>query len=131
MAKVAYVPVEGCTHKQVRANQVDKLSGHQEIKCHIIFDVKNKNGFHKEGLVCGRRSHDEDTQLTNILQCLVVYVDVLVISNAPMEVIEQIGKEFKSKNGEYGLPTMEESNSVLEKCVRVSKNYVKAGLRVV
>ncbi len=24
MAKVAYVPVEGCTHKQVRANQVDK-----------------------------------------------------------------------------------------------------------
>ncbi len=76
-------------------------------------------------MVCGRRSHDGDTQLTNILQCLVVYVDVLVISNAPMEVIEQIGKEFEIKNGEYGLPTMGESNSALEKCVRVSKNYGK------
>ena len=39
-AKVAYVPVEGCTPEQVRSNKVDKLRGHQEIKCHIIFDVK-------------------------------------------------------------------------------------------
>jgi hypothetical protein len=39
-AKVAYTPVAGCTPEQVRANQVDKLRGHQEIKCHIIFDIK-------------------------------------------------------------------------------------------
>jgi hypothetical protein len=39
-AKVACIPVEGCTPKQVRSNNVRKLRGHQEIKCHIIFDVK-------------------------------------------------------------------------------------------
>jgi hypothetical protein len=39
-AKVAYVLIDGCTPEQVRSNKVDKLRGHQEIKCHIIFDVK-------------------------------------------------------------------------------------------
>jgi hypothetical protein len=37
---------------------------------------------------------------------LLVFVDnVLVISRAPAEVMEQIGKEFEIKNGEYGPPT--------------------------
>ena len=39
-AKVAYVPVEGVTPEEVRSNRVDQLRGFQEIKCHIIFDVK-------------------------------------------------------------------------------------------
>ena len=39
-ACVAYEAVEGCTPEQVRANQCDALRGFQEIKCHIIFDVK-------------------------------------------------------------------------------------------
>jgi hypothetical protein len=39
-AEVAYVPIEGVTPKEVRSNRVDQLPGFQEIKCHIIFDVK-------------------------------------------------------------------------------------------
>jgi hypothetical protein len=39
-AGIAYVPVEGATPEQVRANKCDALRGHQEIRCHIIFDVK-------------------------------------------------------------------------------------------
>ncbi len=39
-AKVAYVPIEGVTPAEVRANKVDHLRGFQEIKCHIVFDVK-------------------------------------------------------------------------------------------
>ena len=39
-AQVSYVPIDGVTPEQVRANQVAELRGYQEIKCHIIFDVK-------------------------------------------------------------------------------------------
>jgi hypothetical protein len=39
-AQVSYVPIDGATPEQVRANQVAELRGFQEIKCHIIFDVK-------------------------------------------------------------------------------------------
>ncbi len=39
-AQVSYLPVDGYTPEQVRANQCDALRGHQEIKCRIIFDVK-------------------------------------------------------------------------------------------
>ena len=39
-AKVAYVPIEGVTLEEVRANKVNQLCGFQEIKCHIVFDVK-------------------------------------------------------------------------------------------
>jgi hypothetical protein len=39
-AKVAYIPSKGVTPEEVRANKVDQLRGFQEIKCHIIFDVK-------------------------------------------------------------------------------------------
>ncbi len=39
-AKVAYVPIEGVMPEEVRANKVDQLRGFQEIKCHIVFDVK-------------------------------------------------------------------------------------------
>jgi hypothetical protein len=39
-AKVAYVPIKGVKPEEVRANKVDQLCGFQEIKCHIVFDVK-------------------------------------------------------------------------------------------
>lgn len=39
-AKVSYVPIDGVTPEDVRANKVDQLRGFQEIKCHVIFDVK-------------------------------------------------------------------------------------------
>jgi hypothetical protein len=39
-AGVAYIPIDGATPQQVRSNKCDALRGHQEIRCHIIFDVK-------------------------------------------------------------------------------------------
>ena len=39
-AKVAYEEVEGCTPEQVCDGQVPELTGFQEIKYPIIFDVK-------------------------------------------------------------------------------------------
>ena len=39
-AKVSFNPMDGCTPEQVRANKIDELRGFQEIKCHIVFDVK-------------------------------------------------------------------------------------------
>ena len=39
-ACVAYEEVEGCTPDDVRDNKVPQLRSFQEIKCHIIFDVK-------------------------------------------------------------------------------------------
>ncbi len=39
-AKVTYVPIKGVTPEEVWANKVDQLHGFQEIKCHIVLDVK-------------------------------------------------------------------------------------------
>jgi Reverse transcriptase (RNA-dependent DNA polymerase) len=39
-AKISYTAVDGATPQDVRSNKCDALRGHQEIKCHIIFDVK-------------------------------------------------------------------------------------------
>ena len=39
-AKVAYIPINGSTPDQVCSNKCDSLRGHQEIKCHIVFDIK-------------------------------------------------------------------------------------------
>ena len=39
-AKVSYEEVEGCTPEEVRSGQVPELNGYQEIRCHMIFDVK-------------------------------------------------------------------------------------------
>jgi hypothetical protein len=39
-ACIEYIPVEGCTPDQVRANEINQLRGYQEIRCHIVFDVK-------------------------------------------------------------------------------------------
>ena len=39
-AKISYSAVEDATPQDVRSNKCDALRGHQEIKCHIIFDVK-------------------------------------------------------------------------------------------
>ena len=38
--KIAWKPVEGETPEQVRAGKSKQLIGYQEIKCHVIFDVK-------------------------------------------------------------------------------------------
>jgi hypothetical protein len=38
--KVTWTAVEGVTPEQVRTGQAKELIGFQEIKCHIIFDVK-------------------------------------------------------------------------------------------
>ena len=39
-AKVSYEEVETCTPDQARHGQAPELTGFQEIKCHLIFDVK-------------------------------------------------------------------------------------------
>ena len=39
-AKVSYNAIQDATPQDVRSNKCDALRGHQEIKCHIIFDVK-------------------------------------------------------------------------------------------
>lgn len=39
-AKVDCITVDGATPEQVRSNQINLLRGFQEIKCHLIFDVK-------------------------------------------------------------------------------------------
>ena len=39
-AKVAYAEVEGATSEDARQGKVPELTGFQEIKCHIVFDVK-------------------------------------------------------------------------------------------
>ena len=39
-AKVSYEEVAGCTPEQARHGQVQELIGFQEIKCHLVFDVK-------------------------------------------------------------------------------------------
>ena len=38
--KVAWKSVDGVTPEQVRAGKAKELIGYQEIKCHVIFDVK-------------------------------------------------------------------------------------------
>ena len=38
--KVAWKPVDGVTPAQARSGQVPSLIGFQEIRCHIIFDIK-------------------------------------------------------------------------------------------
>ncbi|KAL7548103.1 hypothetical protein ACHAWF_011393, partial [Thalassiosira exigua] len=39
-AKVSYELVDRCTPEEVLSDKVPALRGHQEISCHIIFDVK-------------------------------------------------------------------------------------------
>ena len=39
-AQVSYTAVDGCTPEDVRNGDVPSLNGFQEIKCHIVFDVK-------------------------------------------------------------------------------------------
>ena len=247
-AKVAYIPVKECTPEQVRANQVDKLRGHQEIKCHIIFDIK-MDFTRKARFVAGGHMTETPNSLTyssvvsresvklafliaalnglDIMSCdignaylnaacrekiwfvagpecgaeicgtpcklvralyglkssgaawralfsafitnsldfqptkidadvymrknhrnggspyyeyLLVYVDdVLVISHAPVDVMEQIGKEFEIKNDQFGQPTnylgagvSKVQLSTGEECWSMdSKSYVKAAVQVV
>ena len=71
---------------------------------------------------------------------LLVYVDdVLVVSNAPEDVMKDISKEFKIKIGEFGPPTSylgagvsKVQLSTGEECWSMdSKKYVKAAIQVV
>ncbi|KAL7551889.1 hypothetical protein ACHAWF_015100, partial [Thalassiosira exigua] len=39
-AKVSYELVDGCTPEKVRSEKVPALKGHQEVSCHIIFNIK-------------------------------------------------------------------------------------------
>jgi hypothetical protein len=247
-ARVSYKIIDGCTPEQVRSNQVDELRGHQEIKCHIIFDVKmdftrkarfvagghmteapnsltyssvvsresvkiafliaalndldimtcdignaylNANCREKiwfvAGPECGPELHGKPCKLVRalyglkssgaawramfsafIINCLkfqptridpdvyirknyrnggnpyyeylLVYVDdVLVVSNAPEDVMKEIGKEFEIKDREYGPPTSylgagisKVQLSTGEECWSMdSKKYVKAAIQVV
>ena len=38
--KICWNAMDGLTPKDVRNGKVKELTGHQEIKCHMIFDVK-------------------------------------------------------------------------------------------
>ena len=71
---------------------------------------------------------------------LLVYVDdVLVVSNAPKDVMKDISKEFEIKNGEFGPPTTylgagvsKVQLSTGKECWSMdSKKYVKAAIQVV
>mmetsp|Transcript_6957 Transcript_6957/g.15347 ORF Transcript_6957/g.15347 Transcript_6957/m.15347 type:complete len:588 (-) Transcript_6957:1134-2897(-) len=62
-AGVAYVPVEGCTPEQVRAKEEPSLIAFQEIKCHIVFDVK-MDFSRKARFVAGGHMTDTPSSLT-------------------------------------------------------------------
>lgn len=62
-AGVAYMAVEGFTPEQVRANLCDALRGHQEIWCHIVFDVK-MDFTRKARFVAGGHTTETPSSLT-------------------------------------------------------------------
>ena len=62
-AGVAYIPVEGVTADQVRSNRCDTLRGFQEIRCHIIFDVK-MDFTRKARFVAGGHMTEAPTSIT-------------------------------------------------------------------
>jgi hypothetical protein len=62
-AGVAYTAVEGFTPEQVRANLCDALRGHQEIPCHIIFDIK-MDFTRKARFVAGGHTTETPSSLT-------------------------------------------------------------------
>ena len=62
-ACITYIPVEGCTPAQVRANEIDQLRGYQEIRCHIVFDVKI-DFWRKACFVAGGHMTDTPNTLT-------------------------------------------------------------------
>ncbi len=77
---------------------------------------------------------------TAYYEYLLVYVDdVLVVSHAPGEVMQQIGTEFEIKNNEYGPPTSYLGAGISkiqltngEECWSVDrKKYVKAAVEIV
>ena len=65
MAKacVAYEVVEGCTPNDARQMKVPSLTAFQEIKCHIVFDVK-MDFTRKARFVAGGHMTDTPTSLT-------------------------------------------------------------------
>ena len=62
-AGIAYMPVEGHSPEDVRANKCDALRGHQEIRCHIIFDVK-MDFTRKARFVAGGHTTETPSSLT-------------------------------------------------------------------
>jgi hypothetical protein len=60
---VAFEVVDGCRPEDVRANQCSQLRGHQEIKCHMVFDVK-MDLTRKARYVAGGHTTDTPTTVT-------------------------------------------------------------------
>ena len=61
--KVAWKPVDGVTPAQARSGQVPSLIGFQEIRCHIIFDIK-MDFTRKARFVAGGHTTDTPGSLT-------------------------------------------------------------------
>lgn len=62
-AKVSYNVVEDTTPSELRANECNTLRGHQEIRCHIIFDVK-MDFTRKARFVAGGHMTDTPSSIT-------------------------------------------------------------------
>ena len=62
-ACVAYEVVDGCDPNQARTNNEPRLTAFQEIKCHLIFDVK-MDFTRKARFVAGGHTTDTPTSLT-------------------------------------------------------------------
>ena len=62
-AKVSYTAIQDATPQEVRSNKCDALRGHQEIKCHIIFDVK-MDFTRKARFVAGGHMTDAPSSIT-------------------------------------------------------------------
>ena len=62
-AKVSYTAIQDATPQDVRSNKCDDLRGHQEIKCHIIFDVK-MDFTRKARFVAGGHMTDTPSSIT-------------------------------------------------------------------
>jgi hypothetical protein len=62
-AKVSYNVVEDTTPSELQANECNTLRGHQEIRCHIIFDVK-MDFTRKARFVAGGHMTDTPSSIT-------------------------------------------------------------------
>ena len=64
--KVVWQQFYEFTLDQARSGSINELIVHQEIYCHIIFDVKH--GIPMENKVCGWRPHNRGTKYYHIFQ---------------------------------------------------------------
>ncbi len=66
--KIAWKPKDGVTREQVRTGKAKDMIGFQEIKCHVIFDVK-MDFTHKAGFVAGRHLTEAPGSITYSTKC--------------------------------------------------------------